>query len=798
MESHRQKFNRRRLLGGAAAGSLMAILPEPVLAAAAGPVLPTAASPLPLKAVRLKPSPYLTAVEANRKYLLSLSADRFLHNYHKFSGLPVKGEIYGGWESDTIAGEGLGHYLSALALMHAQTGDGECKQRIDYIIGELVKVQAAQGDGYAAGIMRRRKDRSMVDGKEIFAELKAGQIYSGGFDLNGAWSPLYSIHKVFAGLLDAHELAGNTQALAVAVAFGGYIEKLFAGLTDEQTEALLKCEYGGLNESFAEMYARTRDARWLHLAERIYDHQNLDAIVAGRDALANTHSNTQIPKVIGLARISELDPGKSQYAAGARFFWETVTHHHSFVIGGNGDREYFFEPDSVAKHVTEQTCEHCCSYNMLKLTRQLFAWEPDGRLFDYYERTHINHVLAAQNPATGMFTYMTPMMSGSGRDFSSPENDFWCCVLSGMESHAKHGDSIYWQSGDVLFVNLYIPSTVDWGGQGAKLSLDTKYPYESRIGLKLDALAKPRTFSIALRIPAWSNGARIAVNGKPVEAKRERGYAIVRRTWKKGDTIALELPLDLRLESAVGDDKLVSVLRGPLVLAADLGPYDKPFDGYAPAMVGDNVVAGLAAVAPADAVYQASSVVRPNALTFKPFYSQVDRRTALYFRRYSEGEWATVQAAYIADQKRLKDLAERSLDVMHLGEMQPERDHNFRGENSNPVIYRGRSGRDARKGGYMEFEMKSGRDGKKVGPLVLGVTYWGSETGRDFNILIDGTIIAHVVLKEPKPDEWVDLEYPIPAKLTAGKAKITVKFDPQNGKTAGPVFGVRLYTAASI
>jgi DUF1680 family protein len=794
MRSHPSNLSRRKLLRTVAAGAVLALLPAQVLAKKMASPLPVSAAPLPLSAVRLLPSPYRTAVDANLKYLLSLSADRFLHNYHKFAGLPVKGEIYGGWEADTIGGEGLGHYLSALALMYAQTGNAECKHRIVYIVAEMARVQMAQGDGYVAGLMRKRKDGTKVDGKEIFTEIVAGNIYSRGFDLNGSWSPLYNIHKVFAGLLDAHELAGSKQALVVAVKFGGFIDKLFAALNDKQVEQVLECEYGGLNESFAELYARTKNQRWLRLSERLYDRKYLDSVVAGRDELSNTHANTAIPKVIGLARLSELDHTKPEYAKASRFFWDTVVHHHSFVIGGDGDREYFFERDSIAKHLTEQTCEHCATYNMMKLTRHLFAWHPDGALFDYYERAHLNHVLAAQNPATGMFTYMTPMMSGAQRDFSSPENDMWCCVLSGMESHAKHGDSIYWQSHDTLFVNLYIPSAVHW--QRARFELDTKYPEEGHIALKVRHAGGRKTFAVAMRIPAWAPEAKLLVNGKPVAAKHGRGYALIRRTWRAGDVVTLDLPLDLRLESPPGNDKVVSVMRGPMVLAADLGPADKPFDSYAPALVGEDLLAGLTPVAGAVATYRTAGIARPEDLTFKPFYAQYDRRAAVYFNRYTESDWVAVQAAYRAEQERLKELAARSLDVMHLGEMQAEHDHNFQSDSSNPDVYRGRNGRDARTGGYMAFDMKAFKEGVAPGPLVLGVTYWGDETNRDFNILVDGVVIAHQVLAAPKPGEWADIDYPIPESLTAGKQKITVKFDPQNVKTAGPVFGVRLYAAS--
>lgn len=786
-------FSRRHLLQTAAVGTLMAFA-MPGVTAQVGAKTQPMASPVALKNVRLLPSPYLTAVEANHKYLMSLSADRFLHNYHKFAGLMVRGEVYGGWEGDTIAGEALGHYLTALSLMHAQTGDAECVTRIRYIVAEMARVQAAHGDGYCAGFLRKRKDGSIVDGKEIFTEIRAGDIRSTGFDLNGAWSPFYNIHKVFAGLLDAHELVGNTMALDVALGFGGYIDGVFAALSDAQVEAMLGCEYGGLNESFAELYSRTKDPRWLKLSRRIYDHLRLDPVVAGRDELGNTHANTSIPKIIGLARIAEVSDAPD-YARAAGFYWDRVTNHHSFVIGGDGDREYYFAPDTIAQHITEQTCEHCASYNMMKLTRHLYGWQPDAALFDYYERTHLNHVLAAQNPKTGMFTYMTPLMSGTAREYSSPENDFWCCVLSGMESHAKHGDSIYWEQADTLFVNLYIPSKVTAGA--AQLELTTRYPYEGEIALKMTRVTARKPFTVALRIPAWAKTSKILVNGRPALATVNGGYARILRLWKAGDVVTLDLPLDLRLEATPGDDKVVAVLRGPMVLAADLGPATTPFEGDAPALVGTDLLGAFTPVSIQDAVYKTSGIGRPGDMTFTPFYSQYENRSATYFNRYTDAEWATAQVAYRAEQSRQKDIAARSLDVVHLGEMQAEHDHNLESEISYPVVYRGRNGRDARWGGHMQFDMTVTKDGKPAGPLVLEVTYWGSENNRIFDILVDGQAIAHERLSGRQPGAWIDVDYPIPLELTQGKSKITVRFEPKEIKTAGPVFGVRLFTAAA-
>ncbi|WP_303827930.1 glycoside hydrolase family 127 protein [Asticcacaulis taihuensis] len=789
-------IDRRFLLRGAAAGSLLASIGGVVYAKEAGITVPSVAQPVPMENVRLLPSPFNDAIEANTRYLMFLSPDRFLHNYHKFAGLPVKGEIYGGWESDTIAGEGLGHYLSALSLMYAQTGNVECLNRVTYIVDELAKVQAAQGDGYTGAIMRKRKDGTLVDGKEIFPEIMAGDIRSAGFDLNGAWSPYYSLHKLFAGLLDADKYCGNKKAIAVAVGFGGYIEKVFAALDDEQTQKMLNCEYGGLNESFAELYTRTNDPRWLKLSQRIYDKKVLDPLKAGEDKLANFHANTQIPKLIALARLHEIT-GDASDARAASFFWDRVTQHHSFVIGGNADREYFFEPDTIATHITEQTCESCNSYNMLKLTRHLYSWSPDASYFDYYERAHLNHILAQQNPKTGMFAYMMPLMSGTAREFSSPENDFWCCVLTGIESHSKHGDSIYWQSDDTLFVNLYIPSTLNWAAQKAAFQLDTKYPYDGHIAFKVTQLTGARTFTVALRIPAWAANSKLLVNGKPAMATSAKGYALIRRKWRAGDVVTLDLPLDLRFEHTAGDEKVVALLRGPMVLTADLGAAEDKWEGDAPALVGADLLAGITAVSVEQAVYKTNGIGRPGDMTFKPFYAQWERRNATYFSKYNDAEWAEAQVAYKAEQARLKDEAARSVDVMHLGEMQPERDHNLKSEISYPVIYRGRQGRDARTLGFFSFEMNTQRDGKDVGPLILQATYWGSENNRVFDILVDGVVIAHERLTGRQPGAWIDVDYPIPLELTKGKARVTIKFDPKEGKTAGPVFGVKLFTAAA-
>jgi DUF1680 family protein len=789
-------FGRRELLIGAAAGALAALATRAGAGTGASSaptrgLLPARAAPFPLSAVRLQPSRYLDAVEANRRYVLGLDPDRLLHNFRASAGLVPKAPPYGGWEADTIAGHTLGHWLSALSLLHAQTGDLSAARVASYVVAELADCQAAHGDGYVAGFTRRRADGTVADGKELFAEIRRGEIRSAPFDLNGCWVPFYNWHKLLAGLHDADRLCGLAGGVEIARALGGYVERLLAALDEEQMQQLLACEHGGINESFAELAARTGESRWLALAERFYHRRVLEPLAARRDELAGLHANTQIPKLIGLARLHELT-GNAAHGTAARFFWEAVTRDHSYVIGGNSDREYFQAAGATAGYLTEQTCEGCNTYNMLKLTRLLYAAAPDGALFDYYERAHLNHVLAQQDPANGAFTYMTPLMSGVAREYSDPVDSFWCCVGSGMESHAKHGDSIYWHGADTLFVNLYIPSTLSWRERGAVLALATRYPHDGLVELRFESLAAPQTLALAFREPRWSRGARLTVNGREARSQAAGGYRIVRRRWRAGDVVALDLPLALRLEATPDDPQTVALLRGPLVLAADLGAADTPSDGHAPVLVADDPLAHLALVDRARSRVRSVGLARPRELEFLPFHEQHRRRSAVYFRRLSLAEWQAGESAVAREAARALALDARSVDSVQLGEESSEQAHGLTSAISYAVTYRGRSGRDARSGGFMAFSVSV-----RPGPLVLRLTYWGEERPRSFVVRVDGTAVATQHLGADHHGRFADVDYPLPAALTQGKERVTVRIEPEPGSTAGPVFGCRVLAPAA-
>lgn len=783
MDSKPNELRRREFLQLSAIGALGLTLPA--YASTAESTLPRTVSPFPLEAVRLKPSPFLDAVNADLAYLKRLEPDRFLHNFRVHAGLKPKGEAYGGWEADTIAGHSLGHYLTACALIHAQTGDEEAKSRVLYIVDELAECQAASGEGYVAGFTRKVGEK-VENGRVIFDEFAKGEIKQAAFYLNGCWVPFYNWHKMYSGLFEAQTHCGSEKALKVGVELAGFIKKVFDGFDDAELEKVLSCEHGGIAESMAELYARTKDQRWLDLAIRIRHHRTLDPMFAREDKLAHLHANTQIPKVIGLARIHELTQ-REEYATAAKFFWDTVTTKYSYVIGGNADRESFQNPNTISKYITEQTCESCNTYNMLKLTRHLYAWDPRSSYLDYYERAHFNHMLAHQNPRTGMFAYMVPLMSGTARGFSSETNDFWCCVGSGMESQSKHGESIYWHSDDHLVVGLFIPSTLEWKEKALAFDLDTAYPSGQDVSLKVSRAGKQSELSVSLRIPSWCDNPSLKLNGKKQKLDRSKGYATIRRKWKVGDTIALTLPMRPRIEPTGDDPSVIALLHGPLVLAADLGPAKDKFTGPAPALVGNDLLATLKPTAQS-AVFTTVGSGRPADLTLKPFYSQWEQRTAVYFKKFTDAEWTAEQARLAAEAERLRDLERRSVDIIILGNRANEREHALTSAISYGVSYRNKNGRDARSGGYFEFVSKVAD-----ADLTLRATYWGEESKRLFHIAVDGKRIASETLGFNKLGEFVERDYAIPRDLVAGKTTVKVRFEPEPGNTAGPVFGCLIF-----
>jgi hypothetical protein len=584
-------------------------------------------------------SPFKQAHERNAQYLLSLDADRLLHNTRKYAGLAPKGELYGGWESRGIAGHTLGHYLTALSLQYAASGDERYRKRLDYIVAEMAEAQRAYGDGYVGALppLELKTLRGLKDG--IVASKDPFTFES------GAWVPWYTQHKVLAGLRDAWVLGTNSRARDVALKLADWTVAITEGLSESQMQTMLEVEHGGMSEVLMDLYARTGNKQYLDASHRFHHHAVLAPLRSGRDELPGRHANTQIPKITGAARSYEVTGDQSDRNV-AEEFWRRVVRDHSWVIGGNSDGEHFFTPNEASSHLSPATAETCNTYNMLKLTKHLFRWEPKVEYADYYERALYNHILASQEPRQGMFTYFMSLKPGHFRTHSTPHDSFWCCVGSGMENHTKYGEAIYFHAEDELFVNLFIPSVLTWKEKDLVLEQRTDYPQRNQTQLTMQS-SSDAPLTLRVRSPAWSagpltfelNGRQLSVDGAP------GGYAAIERVWKKGDTLTVTIPMEVRTETLQGTTDRIAFLYGPVVLAGDLGPAPtSPTVPYAedqaanfeapeisvPTLKGNvqSLSRAVRRVADEPLAFRTRGIGTPQDITLRPF-------SELHYRRYN-------------------------------------------------------------------------------------------------------------------------------------------------------------------
>jgi DUF1680 family protein len=530
------------------------------------------AAPFSLSDVRLLDSPFKRAMELDVEVLLKIKPDRLLHNFRKNAGLEPKGKIYGGWESREIAGHTLGHYLAAIAMHYASTGDKRFLERVNYIVDELEACQKRDPDGYVSGI---------PNGKKIFTRHSKGDIVPKGWhNFDEGWVPWYTMHKLFAGLLDAHKFAKNKKALQVVTKLADWADKFTKDLNDEQMQKILSVEHGGMLEAMIDLAERTGDKRYLKLSERFYHKAILDPLAEGRfSVLEGLHANTQVPKILGVARAFEIE-GNENGRRISRLFWDEVVNHYTYVNGGNSDRERFGKRDELAKRMSGSMTETCNTYNMLKLTRHLFGWEPRAEHFDYYERALYNQILASQDPKTGLSGYKLGLYGGYFQPFSTLEDSFWCCTGSGYENHVKYNDSIYFQGDSELFVNLFIPSVLNWKERGLTLRQETRFPDEETVKINFEkAGSKPLTLRI--RRPFWAEkGVQIRVNGQDFAfADKSGSFISIDRQWKKGDQVEIRFPFTLRIERTPDNPNRIALLYGPVVLAGLFGTDNFPPEG---------------------------------------------------------------------------------------------------------------------------------------------------------------------------------------------------------------------------
>jgi DUF1680 family protein len=764
------------------------------------------ARPLPLTAVRLTGGPLKKAQDLDAAYLLSLDPDRMLSFYRKRAGLAQKADGYTGWDADgrQLTGHIAGHHLSAVSLMYAATGDARFKQRADYIVSEIGTCQDANGDGFAG---------ALPGVKEAFAEVSKGNIKAANFDLNGLWSPWYTLHKTFAGLRDAYRHTGNEAALDAAVKFGGWAEAYLAPMDDATIQRMLACEFGGMNEMMADLFADTGDRKWLDLSYKFEHKAVLDPLKRGEDPLSSLHGNTQVPKLIGSASRYAYAGNRDDLTA-ATVFWDRVVNHHTFATGGHGKDEYFREPDGLGNITEGRTAETCNVYNMLKLTRKLFALQPDIRYAEFHERALFNHILGSMDSDDGATCYMVPVGSGVRREYADMHRSFTCCVGTGMESHALHGLGLYYETGignrepgtgPKLFVNVYAPSTAQWESAGVRLTMDTSFPEGETATLTLD-VRTPKPLTLALRRPSWAgDGFEVRVNDRTVAQKLQGGYVEITRTWNSGDKITLALPKTLRLDRLKDNPSKGIVMWGPLVLAGDLGSAprrgdDGDGDGVRAAApepvalvtdrpVGDwlKPVSGKPGVFKAAAIARAVPTEAPIDVEFSPFYSMHRRTYAAYWDLLTPAALTARSREHAAERARVRALEAATISSVAIGDRESEKTFNQQGVETSVIRTDGRSGRRAIR--WFSYDLPV--NGQTMVTLVA--TYNSDQRRpRSFDVLVDGQKVASESQLQGSVSKFYDREYVIPAELMRHKEKLTVRFEATGGLEVTPVFGVRL------
>ena len=634
----RRDFLRRMFYGGtvlAATGAPRNALHSPSTGEGS-PSRPTpAALPFALEDITILDPDLLRMRRQTLDYMLALDFDRLLHNFRLNAGLPSSAAPLYNRESPTNGWRGhyVGHFLSASGQMYATTRDARIKSKADAIVAELAKCQARLGEqGYLSAFP-----------ESSFDDLEQGRPAA------VIW---YALHKIMAGLLDAHEHLQNQQALDVLEKMAAWVDWRTGRLPEAQMQRTLQTEFGGMNEILANLSAVTKNPRYLEVAKRFDHHLVMDPASQGRDTLAGLHANTQIPKFIGAARQFELT-GDPYYRDAALFFWQQVALHRSYVTGGNSVSEHFrTPPDVLASELTDLTQETCNTYNMLKLTSHLFGWYAEPQYADFYERAFLNHILATPHPSEGSPLYYLGMQPGQWKVHFVPHEGFFCCCGTGLENFAKLGEGFYYHDGQSLWVNLFFASEVRWREKGVVLRQETRFPDEA--GMRLIVQSKsPVAFSLKVRIPYWAGNVSFSINGKPFQPHEKlapSSYAKIDRTWKDGDRVDVQLPMRLHLQAIPDDTNLAAIMYGPLVLAGDLGTQDLDpkrlysedkflhggFPSIAvPELAGDRhaLEKWIQPVRAADKplAFRTVNAGRPNEVILSPFYRLFDQRYCIYW-----------------------------------------------------------------------------------------------------------------------------------------------------------------------
>lgn len=760
---------------------------------------------------------YLTnAAEKMNEYLKAFDIDKCVSGFRRTAGLSSTSDTYGGWETSLIAGHTIGHYATALAQGYNNTGDAELKAKSDALIDALYEAQIKEDGqngqnvrkGYLFATTNAWSGGSVVSGEGQFDNVEANRTNI----IKEAWVPWYTMHKILAGLVDTYKFTGNTKALEMANALGTWVYNRVGKYDTAMQRRVLNIEYGGMNDVLYELYKITGDPNHAKAAHMFDELSLFDSIYNNEDILANKHANTTIPKIIGaLNRVRTIDATNSKletdapdanhnreyYLKVAENFWNMVVNNHSYITGGNSENEHFRAPHTENAYRNNINCETCNTYNMLKLSRELYKLTGDKKYIDYYEGTYLNAIVSSQNPETGMTMYFQPMATGYQKVYSSRWNDFWCCTGSGMESFTKLTDSIYYKSDGRIVVNQYISSVLTDTDNNIKLTQASTLPNGEVSALTIEPISgTAQNAKIMLRIPEWSaSRPTIKINGQEISYIQSAGYAEINREWTKGDTIEITLPMKIRAYGLYDNDAVTAFKYGPTVLSVGLGKENMAEDAH-----------GMAVHKPANKAYVNEYIIinsdygtrdkwlenldenmvktegkleftmqnTDQALVFTPHYKRYDERYGIYW--YITGMTEEEQQKQILADKQAGRDENIIIDSIEPSHDQQENGHGYSQENSTGVEGKGTmtNYRKILNGGYIDYQMAVKKNAKNY----VSITYHSSDAGKKMSIYAGDTKISEVTASRKNET----IRYEIPQNVVETAAAATA--DTIKGKDA--------------
>ena len=786
----------------------------------AGAMKYKAVAGVPVEFVKLTGGPLAERQKVNNHYIAyTIKPDRLLEPFRIQAGLPKKADRYDGWEDGELSGHAMGHYLSALAYVYSITKDEQAKKQALYVVDEIAKMQDADPDGYAFPVP-----------KKTFTQLRENKVQAQPFNLNGIWSPFYSLHKLFAGLRDVYHAMEYPKALEVEQKLGDFVISVVSPLTPENDQRMLSCEFGGMDEVLADLTADTGEKKYLECAVKYFYHQALmDPLSRGQDILTGRHGNTMIPEMTGMGRIYELT-GDEKYRTIAEFFFDRVANHRSYATGGHGDGEYFFNVGEDAKHLSAHTSESCNCYNMLKLAKLVFEWKPSASVMDFAERVTLNHVASViRSDREGAYCYFQPLGSVAVKNFTTSEHVWTCCVGTGLENPGRYGELVASGKQGELYLNQFWDADIMLDGL-QWLTVIGKYPPPNGIMYRVDMTPRKRLtvsggfpyskdvtvkvfpgegstadFTLKLRKPYWSPDMTLKVNGEPVSAAvGDDGYVAVKRTWKEGD--AVTIGFDYRLRAVPMTDKPddpVCLMYGPFVLAGIIPPdpanpgarawrndgqsYETP-----PVMVAESVEELLSKLMPGDgfARFKSNGLIYPKDLEFRPLMELMDEHYAVYFNRFGKAQWDAEGSDVISRVRIEMGNSRRLVDEINPGYQQSEIDHKVEtGDTQARSGMDGRRFRFAPAGTSFAYTVSNLPSGE---PLTLTVTMSGRNTA--LKIVCGGKEVFSEDVNTER-GQSVEKTIPIPADAVAADGTAKLVFSGANGKASPQLTKIRIMKA---